>query len=102
MKEIGVDKTWDLIDIKQNNIDASTLDKIKAQKGSYESIFSKKAMKYKSMGLKDQQLSDDDFKKLILSEYTFLQRPVIEINNTYFVGNSKATVAAVISELSKQ
>lgn len=102
MKEIGEDQTWNIIDIKQNNIDAQTLDKIKSQKGSYESIFSKKAMKYKSMGLKDKNLSDEDYKNLIVSEYTFLQRPVIVLDNKYFVGNSKSTIAEVLLELNKK
>lgn len=101
MKEIGVDNTWNLVDIKQQNIDEKTLEGIKAQKGTYESVFSKKALKYKSMGLKDKNLKEEDFKQLILSEYTFLQRPVIKINETYFVGNSKTNIAEVITELSK-
>jgi arsenate reductase len=101
MKEIGVDNNWQLIDIKQQNIDEKTLEGIKAQKGTYESVFSKKAIKYKSMGLKDKNLKEEDFKQLILSEYTFLQRPVIKINEIYFVGNSKTKIAEVITELSK-
>ena len=62
--------------------------------GSYESLFSRRALKYKALGLKDKTLSETDYKNFILEEYTFLKRPVIIINNAIFVGNSKKTVEA--------
>ncbi len=68
---------FELIDIKTNPIDAETLDFLKEKVGSYEAIFSKRAIKYKTLGLKDQNLSEADFRKLILEEYTFLKRPVL-------------------------
>ena len=45
--------------------------------GSYEALFSRRAMKYKELGLKDQKLSREDYRRFIISEYTFLKRPVI-------------------------
>ena len=56
-------------------------------------------MKYKSMGLKDKALTEKDYKRLILEEYTFLKRPVIIINDKIFVGNAKKTIEAVAIEL---
>ena len=67
--------------------------------GSYESLFSKRAMKYKAMGLKDKTLSENDIKNLIVDEYTFLKRPVILLNDEIFVGNSKKIVEAVKKKL---
>ena len=69
--------------------------------GSYESLFSKRAMKYKSMGLKDQILSETDIKNLIVDEYTFLKRPVIIIADEIFVGNSKKTIEAAKDMISE-
>jgi arsenate reductase len=63
--------------------------------GSYESLFSKRAIKYKSMGLNKKVLTENEFKKLILEEYTFLKRPVIIINDNIFVGNAKNTIDSV-------
>jgi arsenate reductase len=37
-------------------------------------------------------LSEAEIRELILSEYTFLKRPVIIKNNQIFVGNLKKTV----------
>jgi arsenate reductase len=99
MKEIGVDETWEQQNIKTDNISEDELDKIHAQTGNYEAIFSKKAMKYKSMGLKDIITKDADYKPYILSEYTFLSRPVIEIDGKFFIGNSKKNVEAVKTAL---
>ena len=67
--------------------------------GSFDSLFSKRAMKYKSMGLKEKILSESDIKELILDEYTFLKRPVVLLNNEIFIGNSKKTIEAIANEL---
>ena len=56
--------------------------------GSYEALFSKRAKLYKEMGLKDQVLSEKDFRHYILEHYTFLKRPVIVFNASIFIGNS--------------
>lgn len=72
---------------------------MKAMAGSYEALFSRRAMKYRSMGLDKQDLSEQDYRRLILEEYTFLKRPVILIDSEIYVGNSKKVVAAAKSKL---
>jgi len=62
--------------------------------GSYETLFSRRAIKYKELGLKDQVLQEKDFQRLILKEYTFLKRPVIISGDKLFIGNEEKTVAA--------
>ena len=57
--------------------------------GSYEALFSRRAIKYKSMGLKEKVLLEDDYKQLILEEDTFLKRPVFIVEDEIFIGNSK-------------
>ena len=89
----GISKdNFEIIDIKQSPITESELEEMKELSGSYESLFSRRAQKYKSMGLKDKSLSENDFKALILKEYTFLKRPVIIIGNEIFIGNAKKNV----------
>ena len=39
-------------------------------------------------------LSESDYKNLILEHYSFLKRPVIQVGETYFIGNAKKTIAA--------
>ena len=79
-------------DIKTEKITENQIDEMKNLAGSYESLFSRRAMKYKSMGLKEKTLTESDYKKLILDEYTFLKRPVIIVDNEIFVGNSKKII----------
>jgi len=68
------------------------LDEMKKMAGSYEALFSRRALKYKELGLKDKSLSENDYRDYILTEYTFLKRPVAILNNKIFVGSEKKTV----------
>lgn len=79
-------------DIKLEKITAVQLDEMKKMSGSYESLFSRRAMKYKELGLKDQKLDEKDYRNYILEEYTFLKRPVVIINNDIFIGSEKKTL----------
>jgi arsenate reductase-like glutaredoxin family protein len=96
IKEINPDNSVDLQDIKEQNIDASTLDWIKEKVGSYEALFSKRAMKFRAMGLHEQQLTEDDYRRLMLEEYTFLKRPFIILGDQVFIGNAKKDVEAAV------
>jgi arsenate reductase len=95
MKSLNLDDSFELQDIKKEPMTESQVEQMKELSGSYESLFSKRAMKYKSMGLKDKNLSESDIKKLIVDEYTFLSRPVFIIDNKIFIGNSAKNVEAV-------
>lgn len=88
-------------DIKTEPITIKQLENMKNLAGSYESLFSKRAKLYKEMGLKDQSLTEKDYKYYILDHYTFLSRPVIIHNNQIFVGNSKKVIEAVSMAISK-
>ncbi|MEL6671799.1 MAG: ArsC/Spx/MgsR family protein [Bacteroidota bacterium] len=81
-------------EIKTESITEAQIDEMKAMSGSYESLFSRRAMKYRAMGLHEQELSEADYRRLILEEYTFLKRPVILVDDQIFVGNTKKVTAA--------
>lgn len=87
-------------DIKTEKITPAQLDEMKEKTGSYESLFSRRAMKYKEMGLKEKPLTEKDYRQLILDEYTFLKRPVVFVNDKIFVGSEKKTVEALKNTLS--
>ena len=88
MKSFSLDG-FELQEIKTQAISISQLEDMYTLSGSYESLFSRRAKKYKSMGLKDQILDETDYKQLILSDYTFLKRPVIIVNERIFIGSDK-------------
>jgi arsenate reductase (glutaredoxin) len=80
-------------DIKTEKITAAQLSEMKKMAGSYEALFSRVALKYRALGLDKKKLTEDDYKKYILEEYTFLKRPVIIVDNKIFVGNAKSNIA---------
>ena len=82
-------------DIRQNPITEKELEEMHSLSGSYEALFSKKAQLYKSMGLKDKSLTEEDYKKYILEHYTFISRPVFIINDKIYIGNSQQNIHQV-------
>jgi arsenate reductase len=101
IKETRIDKKgFEMQDIKTEKITPAQLDEMKSKTGSYESLFSRRAMKYKEMGLKDIALTENDYRQLILDEYTFLKRPVVFINDKVFVGSEKKNVEMLKNALS--
>ena len=96
IRETAVDKKGFVMqDIKFEKITEKQLDEMKKMAGSYEALFSRRAMKYKEWGLKDKQLTEKDYRQYILEEYTFLKRPVVIIDNKIFVGSEKKVVEAL-------
>ena len=89
----------ELQDIKTTPMTAEQVDHMIGLAGSAEALFSKRARKYKELGLKDQNLSDDQIRQFIIDEYTFLKRPVLILEDHIFVGNSKKVVEAAAEAL---
>ncbi|MFH4963651.1 ArsC/Spx/MgsR family protein [Gaetbulibacter sp. M235] len=92
LKELNLPSDFVLQDIKTEEITVKQLEHMKSLAGSYEALFSKKSKLYKEMDLKNQTLEERDYKQYILEYYTFLSRPVVIINDTIFIGNSKQVV----------
>lgn len=99
LKELNLSSDFVLQDIKSEEITVKQLEDMHAISGSYEALFSKRSKLYKEMDLKNQDLSERDYKQYILEHYTFLSRPVFIINDSIFIGNSKKNVEAVKEKL---
>jgi arsenate reductase len=105
IKETGIDKLAaenkiKMQDIKTEKITPAQLEEMKKMAGTYEALFSRRALKYKELGLKDKSLSEKEYKDYILEEYTFLKRPVTILDNQIFIGNDKKSVAALKAAVS--
>lgn len=98
LKELNLEGV-ELKDIKKEAITVKELEEMHQLAGSYEALFSKKAMKYRSLGLNEMTLTEEDFKKYILEEYTFLKRPVAIVDTDIFIGNAKSNVAQLVERL---
>lgn len=75
-----------LQDIKKDKITLEQLDEMKALSGSYESLFSRRSQQYRPMGLHEKTLTEDDYRSLILQEYSFLKRPVAITGGKIYAG----------------
>ena len=85
-------KGCEIVNIKESGISPADLDAMKNLTGSYEALFSRRAMKFRSMGLAEKSLSERDYRTLILGEYTFLKRPVFLFDDLVTVGSRKTEV----------
>ncbi len=92
-------ESFEMQDIKTNKLTVEDVEHMKSLAGSYESLFSRRAMKYRGMGLHEKQLTEEDYKALIVEEYTFLKRPVFIVGDEIFVGNAKKTVESLLAKI---
>ncbi|HKR07409.1 MAG TPA: ArsC/Spx/MgsR family protein [Bacteroidia bacterium] len=95
LKELKPGKDYVLQDIKTEAITPQQIDEMKAMAGSYEALFSRIAIKFRGWKLNEKKLTEKDYRKYILEEYTFLKRPVFIIDKKIFIGNSPKNIAAV-------
>jgi len=101
LKDLGIGKEFEHQDIKTEKITHEQIEEMRNLAGSYEALFSRVALKYKEWNLKDKNLGEDDYRRYILEEYTFLKRPVFLIDGRIYVGNSPKNVAIVKEALGK-
>jgi arsenate reductase len=64
-------------DLKAQPLSRAEVEALARKVGGAGALFSKRAMKYRRMGLHEQDLSEDDLLRHMAEEYTFITRPVI-------------------------
>ena len=94
IKELNLTEGFELQNVKKLPISLNELEKLQVFSGSYESLFNRRSTLYRERKLKEVSLSENDYKNLILEHYSFLKRPIIQIGDTYFIGNAKKTIEA--------
>ena len=99
IKDVDLGENFDYQDIKTQPITSSQLDKMAQMAGSFEALFSRKARKFRAMDLQEKPLEEQDYRKLILDEYTFLKRPVVIVGQSIFIGNSRKNIEALVAHL---
>ena len=93
--EINLASTVNQREIKSQPLSEEEIDRLAKKAGGYEAIFSKRARLFRSLGLNNIELEEKDYKKYLLEDYTFLKRPVLEMDDSIVVGNSKKSVEAM-------
>ncbi len=94
LKEVNLDG-FEKQEIKSTPITIKQLEEMYSLSGSFEALFNKRAKLYREMDLKNQTLTEADYKQYILDEYTFLKRPVFIVNNEIYIGNSKKVIESL-------
>lgn len=90
--ELNLSSDVELREIKSVPLSEEEVDNLAKKAGSYMAIFSKRARKYREFGLNEQALTEDDYRKYLLIDYTFLKRPILETSDKAIAGNSKSVV----------
>jgi len=101
LKDLDVGEEFELQDIKSKPLTVNQVKDMKRLAGSYEALFSRRAKLYKERDLKNEVLTEEDYKGFILEHYTFLSRPVIIIEDEIFIGNSKSSIEAAKTKLNE-
>jgi arsenate reductase (glutaredoxin) len=88
-------------DIKANPLSQSQLEALVSMVGDAEALFSKRALKFRALGLHEQTLSADQLIHHMATEYTFIKRPVVvfEADNKLFAGFSAKQYDAYLASL---
>jgi len=63
--------------LKEEPLSEDEVRGLAAKVGGVEKLFSKRAMKYRAMGLHERDVTEDEMVLLMAEEYTFVTRPVI-------------------------
>lgn len=95
-----MDDSFEQQDIKTSPVTEAQVALFYKHTGSYEALINKRARKLKDALAENPVTDDADYKKLLLMDYTFLKRPVFEVDGELFVGNAPKTVEALKKVLS--
>ena len=63
--------------LKEEPLSENEVRALAAKVGGVEKLFSKRAMKYRQLGLHERDVPEDEMVGLMAREYTFVTRPVI-------------------------
>ncbi len=92
---------FELQDTKKTPATKEDIEFLRQHVDSYETLINRRAQLWQKRGLKNQNLSEDDFKALLLEHYSFIKRPIFIDAKKVFIGNSKKVIEALKAHLSE-
>lgn len=99
IKELGIQDAPYLQDVKQQKASPKQLAFLYAHTQSYEALINKRGRKYAQLKKEGVHFTEAIYKDLLQAEYSCLKRPILVWSNAVFLGNAKATVAAMKTAL---
>ncbi len=85
-----------LRDLKAQPLEHAEVEDLARKVGGAEKLFSKRAMKYRAMGLHERELSEDEMVRLMTEEYTFVTRPVVVRGDRATAGFSAEKIDSLV------
>lgn len=73
-------------DIKEEPLSREEVENLAKMLGGASELFSRRAVKYREMKLRERELSEDEMLDLMANEYTFLKRPIVVKNGRAMAG----------------
>lgn len=75
-------------DIKTQRLSEEEVRDLAGRVGGVEKLFSRRARKYRAMGLHERELTEEEMLRLMTEEYTFITRPVVVADGRAVAGFS--------------
>ena len=94
INELELGSDFERQDVKKQPLTEAQLADLYRRTDSYEELFNRRSQEYRKRNLAERDLTENDYRELLLDHYSFLKRPVILIGERTYVGNAKRTVAA--------
>ena len=89
---VAVDRFHDL---KTDRLSAAEVRDLAERVGGVDRLFSRRAMKYRAMGLHEREVSEEEMLRLMAEEYTFITRPVVVAGDRATAGFSAKRLDAL-------
>lgn len=84
--------------MKAEPLQRAEVEELSRKVGGAEKLFSRRALKYRQMGLHERDLTDDDLLRLMSEEYTFVTRPVVVRGDRAMAGFSPKRIDELVSD----
>jgi arsenate reductase (glutaredoxin) len=84
-------------DLKSKPLSAGEVEALAEKAGGPEKLFSRRAIKYRTMRLAEKKLAPRDLIRLMAEEYTFVSRPVVVKGKKAAAGFSKGNYEELLS-----
>lgn len=85
-------------DIKDDPLSREEVERLAKMLGGPEGLFSKRAVKYREMGLGEREVSPSEMLDLMTGEYTFLKRPIMVIGDQAIASFFERTFDGFLAE----
>lgn len=90
------DIEYEFVDLKKEPLNREELHSLVQQIG-LDVLVNKRGMKWRQLGLKDENLSDDELFEVLLENQTMIKRPVLVQDQAIMVGYDEDSFEAFVS-----